>query len=138
MRIYEIIFILKPEVTEEDTDKFIALMEGVVTSTGGTMRRVEKMGIRRLAYMIGHHRDGQYVLFSVNGEAATVKEFERRLRVSEQIIKFLTVRVDLDMKRYEKLQAIRSKKLAKKKPRGGQSQGQQSQGSGSEAAAASA
>ena len=119
MRTYEIIFILKPDVPEEEADRFIAQMEGVVTSTGGAIRRIEKMGQRRLAYKVGRYREGQYVLFSLDCEVGTVKEFERRLRVSDPVIKFLSVRIDEDIKRVEKLQAIRSKKLARKKPKRG-------------------
>jgi small subunit ribosomal protein S6 len=117
MRIYEIIFILKPDLPEEEADRFISQMEGIVTSTGGTIRKIDKMGQRRLAYTIGRYREGQYVLFALDCEVPTVKEFERRLRVSDPVIKFLTVRVDEEMKRVEKLQAIRAKKLARKKPR---------------------
>ena len=116
MRIYEIIFILKPDFPEEETDKFVAQMESVVTSTGGTIRKAEKMGNRRLAYTIGKYREGQYIFFVLECEAVTVKEFERRLRVSEPVIKFLTVRVDEEMKRIEKMRGIRAKKLARKKP----------------------
>ncbi len=119
MRTYEIIFILKPDFPEEEFDKFLSQMEGIVTTGGGTIRKIDKMGLRRLAYMIGRYRDGQYVLFSVDCEVATVKEFERRLRVAEPVIKHLTVRVDEEMKRLEKLHAIRAKKLARKKPRPG-------------------
>ena len=119
MRIYEIIFILKPDLPEEEADRFISQMEGIVSSTGGTIRKLEKMGQRRLAYVINRYREGQYLLFVLECEVATVKEFERRLRVSDPVIKFLTVRVDEEMKRLEKLQAIRAKKLARKKPKPG-------------------
>ncbi len=117
MRTYEIIFILKPDLPEEEMDRFISQMEGIVTSTGGTIRKIDKMGQRRLAYLIGRYREGQYVLFVVDCEVATVKEFERRLRVSDQAIKFLTVRVDEEIKRLGKLQQARAKKLGRKKPK---------------------
>ena len=117
MRTYEIIFIIKPDVSEEDADRFISQMEGIVTSSGGTIRKLDKMGIRHLAYTIGRYRDGRYVMFTVDCDVATVKEFERRLRVAEPVIKFLSVRIDEEVKRLEKLQAIRAKKLARKKPK---------------------
>lgn len=119
MRIYEIIFILKPETSEEEADRFIGQMEGIVTSSGGTIRKIEKMGQRRLAYLVDRYREGQYVLFSVECDVNTVKEFERRLRVTDAVIKFLSVRIDEEMKRYQKLQGIRAKKLARKKPKPG-------------------
>jgi small subunit ribosomal protein S6 len=117
MRTYEIIFILKPEIPEEEGDRLIAQMELIVTSTGGTIRKIEKMGQRRLAYLVGRYREGHYVLFVVDCEAATIKEFERRLRVSDAVIKFQSVRVDEETKRLEKLRGIRAKKLARKKPK---------------------
>jgi len=119
MRTYEIIFILKPDLPLEEVDRFVSQMEEIVTSTGGTIRKIDKMGQRRLAYMIGRYRDGQYVLFAIDCGAATVKEFERRLRVTDSVIKFLTVRVDEEMKRFEKLKQGRAKKLARKKPKPG-------------------
>lgn len=119
MRTYEITFILKPDLPEEEMDRFVSQMEAIVTSTGGTIRKIEKMGQRRLAYVIDRYREGQYVLFALDCEVATVREFERRLRVTDSVIKFLTVRVDEEIKRIEKLQQARAKKLARKKPKPG-------------------
>lgn len=123
MRTYEIIFILKPDLPEEEADRFISQMEGIVTSTAGTIRKIDKMGQRRLAYTIGRHREGQYVLFALDCDVATVREFEHRLRVTDSVIKFLTVRVDEEIKRIEKLQQARAKKLARKKPKPGSKPG---------------
>jgi len=117
MRTYEIIFILKPDLPEEEADRFISQMEGVVTSTGGTITKVDRMGQRRLAYPVSKYKEGNYVLFVLQCEVGTVKEFERRLRVTDAVMKFLTVRVDEERKRLEKLQGIRAKRAAKKKPR---------------------
>jgi small subunit ribosomal protein S6 len=117
MRTYEIIFILKPDLPEEEADRFISQMEGVVTSTGGTITKVDRMGQRRLAYPVSKYKEGNYVLFVLQCEVGTVKEFERRLRVTDAVMKFLTVRVDEEHKRLEKLQGIRAKRAAKKKPR---------------------
>ena len=119
MRIYEIIFILKPDLPEEEVDRFVTQMEGLVTSAGGTIEKIDKMGTRKLAYTIERYRDGQYVLFVAKCDVATVKEFERRLRVSEPVIKFISVRVDEERKRLEKLQAIRAKKVSRKRPKPG-------------------
>ena len=105
MRVYEITFILKPDLTEEVVDHFVAQMETVVTSTGGTVRSVEKWGRRRLAYEVRRNREGYYVLFTVECEPPTVREFERILKVSDPAIKFLTVRIDQELKRLEKVRA---------------------------------
>ena len=110
MRAYEIMFILRPDMTEENVDRFLAQMETVVTSTGGTVQSKEKWGRRRLAYGVRGHREGYYVLFNLECEPPTVREFERVLKVSEPAIKFLTVRIDQELKRLEKLRQKREKK----------------------------
>ena len=119
MRIYETIFILKPDLPDDEADKIVAQMEGVITSGGGTLRKTDRMGRRRLAYLIRRYREGQYVLLDAECNAATVQELERRLKVTEPVLKYQTVRVDEDLKRIAKLQAARTKNSARKKPRGG-------------------
>jgi small subunit ribosomal protein S6 len=115
MRNYEIIFIVRPDVTEEDVDKLIAQMEGVVAGTGGQLEKVEKIGRRRLAYRVQKQREGIYVLFRLQGSGDTVKEFERRLKVIDTVIKYLTVRIDEDLERAEKFKALRAKQEVKKR-----------------------
>ena len=115
MRNYEIIFIVRPDVTEEDVDKLIAQMEGVVTATGGKLEKTEKLGRRRLAYRVRKQREGFYVLFRLQGAGDTVKEFERRLKVMDTVIKYLTVRIDEDLERAEKFKALRAKQESKKR-----------------------
>lgn len=115
MRNYEIVFILRPDITDEDVDKLIAQMEGVVTATGGKIEKVEKMGRRRLAYRVERQREGIYVLFRLQGTGNTVKEFERRLKVIDTVIKYLTVRIDEDLERAEKFKALRAKQESQKR-----------------------
>ncbi|MGA9057759.1 MAG: 30S ribosomal protein S6 [Terriglobia bacterium] len=115
MRNYEIIFIVRPDVTEEDVDKLIAQMEGVVAGTGGKLEKVEKLGRRRLAYRVQKQREGFYVLFRLQGSGDTVKEFERRLKVIDTVIKYLSVRIDEDLERAEKFKALRAKQESKKR-----------------------
>jgi small subunit ribosomal protein S6 len=114
MRKYEIIFVVRPDVPEEEVDKLVAQMEGVVTGTGGSIEKVEKMGRRRLAYRIQRQREGFYVFFSLEGGGDTVKEFERRLKVTDTVIKFLTVRIDEGLKRAEKFRAFRTEQEARR------------------------
>ncbi len=114
MRKYEIMFIVRPDVVEDDIDKLITQMQGVTTGHGGTIEKVEKMGRRRLAYHIGRHKEGFYVLFVIEGTGDTVKEFERRLKVTDLVIKMLTVRTDEEIKRAEKFKELRAKQRAKK------------------------
>ena len=114
MRKYEVMFIVRPDVSEEDVDKVIAQMESAVTQTEGKIEKVEKMGRRRLAYRVARCREGLYVLFTLEGSGDTVKEFERRLKVSDAVIKFLTVRIDEELERAEKRKALRAKQAARK------------------------
>ncbi len=106
-RTYELMFIVRPDMPEEDQDKLISTLESAVTSSGGTLKNVERMGKRRLAYTVRKFHDGIYVLLTVEGSGGLVHELERRLRVSEPVIKFLTVRIDEEQKRLAKIKAIR-------------------------------
>jgi small subunit ribosomal protein S6 len=111
MRTYELMFILRPDMAEEDQDKLISTLENQVQAAGGTVKGVERMGKRRLAYLVRNFQDGIYVLLTLEGEGGMVKEIERRLRVNEPVIKFLTVRVDEEQKRMAKIKAIRDTKV---------------------------
>ena len=110
-RTYELMFILRPDMTEEDQDKLVANLESQVGTAGGTVKSVERMGKRRLAYLVRKFQDGIYVLMVLEGDGAIVKEVERRLRVTEPVIKFITVRVDEEQKRLAKIKAIRDTKV---------------------------
>ena len=114
MRIYEELFIVKPDAPEEEVDQFIEQMKSVVTNSGGSVDKVDKWGKRRLAYRVDKYREGAYVLFQFNSAPETVKEFERRLRVSDMVIKFLTVRIDQTNKRLEKRKRDRDKRARRK------------------------
>ena len=106
-RTYELMFIVRPDMAEEDLDKLISTLETTVSSTGGTVKSVERMGKRRLAYTVRRFHDGLYILLTVEGSGAVIHELERRLRVTEPVIKFLSVRIDEEQKRLDKIKAIR-------------------------------
>ncbi len=110
MRIYENLFIVKPDATEEEIDALVDLMSKGITQFGGTIDKVDKWGKRRLAYRVEKQREGFYVLLQFSAEPATVKEFERRMRVQDSIIKFLTVRIDETLKRLDKRKKEREKR----------------------------
>src|SRR5438270_4228919 len=105
-RNYELMFIVRPDMVEEDLNKLISTLESSVTSAGGTTK-TEVWGKRRLAYRVGRFNDGIFVLMMIDGVGAVVHELERRLRVTEPVIKFLTVRTDEELKRLEKIKKIR-------------------------------
>ncbi len=106
-RTYELMFIVRPDMPEEEQDKLISTLESAVTSSGGTVQKVERMGKRRLAYTVRRFNDGIYILLVVEGAGGLIHELERRLRVTEPVIKFLTVRVDEEQKRLQKIKKIR-------------------------------
>ncbi len=110
-RTYEIMFIVRPDVEEAELDKLIEGFSANVTTGGGEVKSVEKMGRRRLAYTVRKFNDGFYVLMNVAAQGSLITEIERRLRVSEQVIKFITVRMDEEEKRLAKIKAIRDTKV---------------------------
>ncbi len=98
-RSYEVMFIVRPDLTEEDTDKLIATLQGHAVTAGATVLNTEKMGRRRLAYDVKKFSDGQYVLLTLNADGKSIHELERRMRVAEPVIKFITVRTDEEKQR---------------------------------------
>jgi small subunit ribosomal protein S6 len=111
MRIYEVMMIVRPDVVEDELDKLVTTIEGHIGTAGGTLRNTERMGKRRLAYEVRGFNDGTYVLFNVEGEGKIIAEIERRLRVTEPVIKFITVRVDEEQKRLDKVKKIRASRV---------------------------
>jgi small subunit ribosomal protein S6 len=114
MRHYEIMFIVNPNATEEEIDKINAQLENIITSGGGTIDKIEKMGKRRLAYDVDKQREGYYVLFTIVANGAIIKECERRLRVMDAVIKYITVRTDEEVRRLEKIRSYRQKRAARR------------------------
>jgi small subunit ribosomal protein S6 len=115
MRIYEELFIVRPGTPEEEIDAFVDQLKGVITADGGTVDKVEKWGVRRLAYLVEKQSEGYYVLIQFSAGATVAKELERRMRVNDAVMKFITVRVDERMKKIEKRRKAREKR-AKRRP----------------------
>src|SRR6516162_3315223 len=114
MRNYEIMFIVNPNASEEEIDKINGQIEGIVTAGGGKVDKLEKMGKRRLAYEVDKNREGHYVLFVIAANGDIVKECERRLRVIDAVIKYITVRTDEEVRRFEKIRSYRQKRAARR------------------------
>ena len=106
-RVYEVMFIVRPDVEDEEADKLITGFCTTVTNGGGVVKSVEKMGRRKLAYVVRKFNDGNFVLMTVEANGAVVLELERRLRVTEPVIKFITVRIDEEEKRLAKVKSLR-------------------------------
>ena len=112
-RIYEMIFIVDPNAGDEEVVKLSEGVQKIITSHGGSITKTEMMGKRQLAYEINHKKDGTYVLLEVEGSGAEIAEVERRMRVNDQILRYMTVRVDEMRRRAEKLKDRRARKAAK-------------------------
>ena len=116
-RIYEEMFIVRPDAAEEVIDAAVEQLSTSVKSAGGQVDKVDKWGKRRLAYKIEKFDEGFYVLMQITCKPETVRELERRLRVNDQVIKFLTVRIDERLKVAEKRKKKEEKRLARRPPR---------------------
>jgi small subunit ribosomal protein S6 len=112
-RTYEMIFIVDPNAADEDVLKLSESVQKIITGQGGSITKTEMMGKRRLAYEINHKRDGIYVLLEVEGSGAEIAEAERRMRVNDQILRYMTVRVDEMRRRADKFKDRRARKAAK-------------------------
>jgi len=110
-RIYEVMFIVRPDMADEDLDKLVSNLEANATTAGAKVKNSERMGKRRLAYLVRNFNDGIYILMTLEADGKAIHEVERRLRVSEPVIKFITVRVDEIQKRAEKIQKLRASKV---------------------------
>jgi small subunit ribosomal protein S6 len=116
-RVYEILFIADPNLGEPEVDTLTAHIQGYVEKEGGRIQKVEKWGKKRLAYVIGRHREGSYVLIVAEGQASLVKEVERRIRVTDGVVKFMTVRVDDELRKAERRRARRAAEEEKRRGR---------------------
>jgi small subunit ribosomal protein S6 len=114
MRNYEIMFIVNPSTPDEEIDKINGQIENIITSGGGKVEKIDKMGKRRLAYLVEKQREGYYVLFAILANGDIIKECERRLRVMDAVIKYITVRTDEDMRRLDKIRSFRQRRAARR------------------------
>ena len=113
-RVYEVVFIVDTDVADEDLTRLTDTFQHIVTDQGGNVTKSEVMGRRQLAYKVGRKNEGIYVLFEIEGTGREIAELERRMRVSDQVLRYLTVRVDEDRRRAEKLKGRRARKAAKR------------------------
>jgi small subunit ribosomal protein S6 len=121
-RTYEVMYIVDTEVSTDDFTRLSETLQQIITEQGGTITKTEDMGRRQLAYPISHKNEGHYMLLEIDGSGREIAELERRMRVNDQIVRYLTVRVDEDRQRAEKFKAKRARK-ASKRPVGGSSRG---------------
>src|SRR5947209_10943299 len=129
-RVYEVVFIVDTQVSDEDLTRLTDTFQHIVTDQGGSVTKSEVMGRRHLAYKVGRKNEGIYVLFEIEGTGREIAELERRMRVSDQVLRYLTVRVDEDRRRAEKLKGRRARKAAKRPFAGGGSKAAQASAGG--------
>jgi small subunit ribosomal protein S6 len=136
-RVYEVVFILDPGTPEEEATRLVENFQNIITEQGGSVVRSEGMGRRPLAYHIGHKKEGIYWLFELEGSGSEIAELERRMRVSDAVIRYMTVRVDEDRQRAEKFKERRTRKAGKRQAAAGAGGGRgASAGAGAAAAPA--
>lgn len=116
-RVYEILFIADPNLGEAEVDALTTQVQGFIEKDGGRIQKVEKWGKKRLAYLVGKHREGSYVLIVAEGGAALVKEVERRMRVLDGVIRYITVRVDEELRKAERRKSQRAEQETRKRQR---------------------
>lgn len=117
-RLYDLIFICRPTTPEEEINKIVTTLENSAGEHGGEIEKTERWGTRRLAYRVLKHREGFFVYMAVRTSAQTdlIKELERRLKVSDAVIKYQTIRLDEELKRQQKLAKHRERR-ASRRPR---------------------
>lgn len=107
MRIYEIVFIASPTLSKEEVDSYTDQVVKTIEGKNGKIIKIDKLGKRNMAYRISRFKEAYYVLLTIEGSGPAIAEVERRFKVSDFIIRFLTVRVDQDWKRVEKMKVKR-------------------------------
>ena len=113
-RVYEVMFIIDAGASDDDVTRLSEGLQQIITDQGGTITKNENMGRRNLAYPIDRKNEGIYVLFEIEGSGREIAELERRMRVNDQVIRYITVRVDEDRRRAEKFKAKRARKASKR------------------------
>src|SRR5689334_19932059 len=124
-RTYEVMFIVRPDMQDEDVDKLVANLETNANTAGAKIQTTERWGKRKLAYDVRKFSEGNYILMKVDADGKAIHEVERRLRVAEPVIKFITVRTDEKKQRLDKVRKLREAKV-KRPPAGSQQQAEES------------
>ena len=113
-RTYEVMYIVKPETDGEKIEKLNDAVGKLIKKEGGEVVRMDDIGLRNLAYPIEKKKEGHYVLFEIDGSGQEIAELERRMRVNDMIMRYITVRVDEDRKKADKIRAKRETRSAKR------------------------
>jgi small subunit ribosomal protein S6 len=134
-RQYELVYIITPDATDQEVADLHTQIEQIVQRFNGVLDKTENWGRRKLAYEIGHHREGTYVVETISGSGDLMKEIDRRLRVTDQVIRHLVVRVDAELRVADRTRDARKANQARRRvarglppePQPGESRGDQDQ-----------
>jgi small subunit ribosomal protein S6 len=107
-RTYELVYVVSPDATDDQVADLHTQVEAIVQRMGGQIEKTDNWGRRKLAYEIGRHKEGTYVLEVIKGTGDLMKEIDRRLRVTDLVIRHLTVRVDEEQGVVERTKAKRT------------------------------
>jgi small subunit ribosomal protein S6 len=107
-------YIIDPETPADKIGKLNEAVGKLIEKEGGTVVRMDDVGIRNLAYPIQKKYEGHYVLFEIEGSGQEIAELERRMRVNDMILRYITVRVDEDRKKADKMRTKREKRQAQR------------------------
>lgn len=113
-RTYEVMYIVDTETADEKIAKLNEAVGNLIEKEGGTIVRMDDLGRRKMAYPIKKKNEGYYVLFEIEGSGQEIAELERRMRVNDMIVRYITVRVDEDRKKADKIQAKRDRRASKR------------------------
>ncbi len=113
-RTYEVMYIIDPETAADKITKLNEAVGNLIEKEGGTVVRMDDVGRKTLAYPINKKTEGHYVLFEIEGSGQEILELERRMRVNDMIIRYMTVRVDEDRKKADKIRAKREAKASRR------------------------
>lgn len=113
-RTYEVMYIVNPETASDRIEKLNDAVGKLIEKEGGTVVRLDDIGLKDLAYPIEKKRQGHYVLFEIEGTGQEIAELERRMRVNDMIMRYITVRVDEDRKKADAVKAKKDAKAAKR------------------------
>jgi len=111
MQKYETLYVLQPNLSDEQVEELVHTFEAIIPENRGTLIKTDKWGKKKLAYRVGRHYEGYYILYEYEGEGATQRELERRMKIHDDVLRHLTTRVDPRMAAELERKAERDKQM---------------------------
>jgi small subunit ribosomal protein S6 len=114
MPLYELGLLLSSDLESEERESFLGEIRQLLAAEGATITKEDVWGRRNLAYMIGHKREGYYTFWQIEGPGTLIKPLEYRLRLSDQVMRYINLNLDREMKRSRKMELRRKQAKARK------------------------